>query len=231
MCIDVIIAEGISEELVPYIAPDLRRDILRRAAVVNPCLSAEEILLLCSKGGTEGELVLSGSEISPSVLQTLLTDYTPSSDAGKEESWDDSEEQQEGTADLTRLVLFNASLPASCMTFLPPTLTHLALLHLPSSISLQTHINSTIASTSTPIWRLPPQLPLIEFFDISFNPWLLPTRSFDKIPWGAWRRLKFVGLRECGFDSQELRDDVKVKIVSSVKRSAICIVSFADLEA
>ena len=82
-------------------------------------------------------------------------------------------------------------LPTRIILTFPPTLSHLSLLSL---------------SAPTPVYHLTRICPLLEFLDLSYNPWLphvslSQTRSFstlDRIHWTRWTRLRILGLRRCG---------------------------------
>jgi hypothetical protein len=92
---------------------------------------------------------------------------------------------------------------------LPPSLTRLALIRLSAPI---------------PVHRLPDKCPLLDFLDISYNPWLAEPawgreRALERVAWGRWAYLKVLGCRDCGITLEELRrvnegrwEDVRIVI-------------------
>ena len=86
------------------------------------------------------------------------------------------------------LIILSTAVPVNMLLAFPPTLTHLALLALP---------------TSTHIFRLPRICPLIEVLDISYNKWLTQPHAgnesvLQRIEWDRWSRLRVVGLKGTG---------------------------------
>ncbi|KAF8136783.1 hypothetical protein EV363DRAFT_1545698 [Boletus edulis] len=152
-------------EVVPFMPPHLRRALLRYTAIHAP-LSQTELDALC-QGTThvDTELIVVGPH-------NIL--HSPPS-----ESWDV----------LRSLAILSSRLSTATMLAFPPTITHLALIHMPNRISLQ---------------RLPTICPLLVFLDLSYNTWLYTVQPVDRgtpmleeVEWGKLRRLEVIGLREC----------------------------------
>ncbi|KZS87788.1 hypothetical protein SISNIDRAFT_490753 [Sistotremastrum niveocremeum HHB9708] len=229
MCIRVIVEDGDLEEVVPYLYSSLRRDICRYAAVYDP-LSTSDILLLASyqDGGTDGELILSGPGAK---LSTILPRINPQSIPDRSDAeWDEdlpnlsainleepSWAQSLAAAEvqpLQHLVLISTTCPPPMLSHLPPTITHLVLIDLPTL-------------PLVPLWRLPGLLPLASFVDLSYNPWIRTTKSFDKISWHGWRRLRTVRLKSCGYDYEPGREAASKRInANSRQRQHIVDVYF-----
>lgn len=197
------------EDLVPALPPHLRRDMLRWSAAYMPLPSAK-LYALCEDGHADGELIVIGPQAS------LLRDHFKQSTrithvrsdghnnierdnfAAEEEgddSWD-SPSHAYAPSPLYCLALVSVTLSISTLLTFPPTLTHLALLGL---------------SEPAPVHRLPRICPLVEIFDLSFNPWLnqnvagkaiLEEESEEsivrRVEWSRWTRLRVLALRECG---------------------------------
>jgi len=225
ICIDIILSDKENlADIVSYTPPNLRQAILRRAAVFCP-LSAKEMCSLCigedrsGNTGTNGEIILAGPapDFGPDTFDALFGFANQKSSSLKSDiDWEDDLDLE--SPNITSLALISIALPIQSITVLPSTLTHLALIDiLPHPTSL----------TVTPIWRLTKQLPLLEFIDLGNNYWLFPARAFDKISWELWRRLRYVGLKNCGIaDDEKVRENARLKIISSIKRALPCVVSF-----
>jgi len=96
---------------------------------------------------------------------------------------------------LTAVAIVSATLSISALLALPPSLSRLALVHLSAPI---------------PVHRLPDKCPLLDFLDISYNPWLAEPawgeeRALERVAWGKWAYLKVLGCRDCGITSEELK--------------------------
>jgi len=111
------------------------------------------------------------------------------------EDEDEGEGEDEEEQPLTAVAIVSATLSISVLLALPPSLTRLALVHLSAPI---------------PVHRLPDKCPLLDFLDISYNPWLAEPawgeeRALERVAWGKWVYLKVLGCRDCGVTSDELR--------------------------
>ncbi|KAH7929698.1 hypothetical protein BV22DRAFT_1002214 [Leucogyrophana mollusca] len=200
-------------EVAPYIPPHLRRDLLRDSAICSP-LSQTEIHALCYDGHVDGELIVIGPHASLRVnhFQTALSrspdggkvevyphdDSKCADEAEEETSWDSIPSQEKQDPPLHMLTLVSTPLAIPTFLVLPPTITQLALLNIPSPV---------------PLHRLPTICPLLTLVDVSYNSWLSPARSGDKIleevGWSRLRHLKVLGLREC---------QVTLKVVAAVNK-------------
>ncbi|TFK42500.1 hypothetical protein BDQ12DRAFT_676315 [Crucibulum laeve] len=168
------------EDVVPYILPHLRRDLIRYTAVHSPLSNAKLYLLFEPEGHADGEIIIVGPSAS------LRDDYFLR-EAGhhvQEESWDADTPSPKL---LLSFMLVSTRMPASTLLTLPPTLTHLALINLPAPVSLH---------------RLPNICPLLVVLDLSYNQWLTtPSKetlnSLDRVEWTRWSSLCILGFREC----------------------------------
>ncbi|KAH9966761.1 hypothetical protein BC827DRAFT_1264685 [Russula dissimulans] len=111
------------------------------------------------------------------------------------EEEEEEEEEEDEQQPLTAVAIVSATLSISALLALPPSLTRLALVHLSAPI---------------PVHRLPDKCPLLDFLDVSYNPWLAEPawgeeRALERVVWGKWAYLKVLGCRDCGITSEELR--------------------------
>ncbi|KAL0946621.1 hypothetical protein HGRIS_012817 [Hohenbuehelia grisea] len=194
------------DDVFPYLPSHLRRLLIRDSAVHAPLPDALLYPLLEDEGGADGELVVVGP--SGTIRdghfgepRTFTATNTGSSTQGveMEDEWDAPEHEYPEAEPIHTLALISARLTVTVLLTLPPTLTHIALVHLPSPV---------------PIHRLPPLLPRLTVFDLSYNEWLgyrppeqeSSSMSFktedgilllERVEWSKWRGLKVLGLREC----------------------------------
>ncbi|KAH9996779.1 hypothetical protein BJV77DRAFT_908163, partial [Russula vinacea] len=195
------------EELASYLAPHHRKQAVRMCAVRNP-LSGAGLRVLLGEGWNhvEGELVLVGNASLLLLRPELFRTSARAREVGRphqrglgrewtegERGWGESgSEDQEA---LTAVAIVSATLSIPVLLALPASLTRLALVHLSAPI---------------PVHRLPDKCPLLEFLDISYNPWLAEPawggeQALDRVAWGRWAYLKVLGCRDCGVISEELR--------------------------
>jgi len=208
------------EELASYLAPHHRKEAVRMCAVRSP-LSGARLRAFLGEGRNqvEGELVVveSASLLRPELFRARARNQHGRGHGrewteGGEEApweWDDTEVEQSGSTDagpdwqeqeqeqqpLTAVAIVSTTLSISVLLALPSSLTRLALVHLSAPI---------------PVHRLPEKCPLLDFLDISYNPWLaVPAwggeRALERVAWGRWAYLKVLGCRDCGVTSEELR--------------------------
>ena len=218
-------------ELASYLAPHHRKQAVRMCAVRNP-LSGARLRALLGEGQNhvEGELVLvePASLLRPELFRARThtagrhghghghgregergwgesgleapgqwdgddagADHSGSADAMPDWQEQEDEEQQP----LTAVAIVSTTLSIPVLLAFPSSLTRLALIHLSAPI---------------PVHRLPDKCPLLDFLDISYNPWLAEPawggeRALERVAWGRWAYLKLLGCRECGVTSEELR--------------------------
>jgi len=183
------------QDIIPYIPPHLRRDLVRHTAITSP-LPNSKLFALCEPDGhTDTELIVVGPNA------TLGDDYfiraTPASskdtlDNEEDESWDS--ERDSGSHPLGTFILMSTRLATSSLLSLPATITRMALINLPTPISLH---------------RLPTTCPLLITLDLSYNAWLSPgsdnaEQMLERVDWGRWNYLRILGLRECHVSSEML---------------------------
>jgi len=184
LCLQALLSFSVDEftdDIVPYIPPHLRRNLIRWASVHSP-LPKSKLYALCQPDGhADGELIIVG----PSA--TLRDDYFMSaSKEERESSWDwDGEDRN--PIPLQTLILVSTRLSSSTLFTLPPTITHMALINLPFSI---------------PVHRLPNVCPLLVFLDLSYNSWLASGTKdtvtlLERIDWSRWNQLRTLGFRHC----------------------------------
>ncbi|OBZ75811.1 60S ribosomal protein L7-B [Grifola frondosa] len=198
-----------AEEVVPELPTHLRRDLMRWTAVHAP-LQTSRLLALCEPdGNADGELLVVGPQAS--LPPDYFADATSASSEGlgstaedegsaneeeEESSWDaPSSSSSDNSIPLHSLILLDTVLSPTVLFTFPPTLTHLALLALP---------------TPVPVYRLPGVSPLLEVLDLSYNPWLDQSGSqsaaaetvIQRVEWRRWGALKVLGLRGCAVRSE-----------------------------
>lgn len=197
LCLRVILelsphVDSFSADIISFIPPHLRRDLVRYTAVHSPLPNDTLVALFEPEGHADGELIIVGPSAS------LRGDYflrnpelTPQSDSDaprkREESlwdWDSDELTPEP---LHTFVLMSTRLAMSTFLSFPPTITHMGLINLPMPISLH---------------RLPGICPLLVVLDLSYNSWLShatkdATQTLEKVAWTRWGHLRILGFREC----------------------------------
>ncbi|KAG5342822.1 hypothetical protein C0989_008772 [Termitomyces sp. Mn162] len=172
-------AHEFTHDIVPWLPPHLRRDLVRHTAIHAPLGDAKLWALYEPDGHADTELIV----VSPQA--TLSNDYfirsaTPRSD------WD----TDSGAEPLGTLVLVSTYLATSTLLSLPPTITRMALVNLPAAI---------------PLHRLPNTCPLLVVLDLSYNSWLSVVEESEKalewVEWKRWSKLSILGLRGCAVSS------------------------------
>ncbi|KAL0581549.1 hypothetical protein V5O48_000478 [Marasmius crinis-equi] len=199
ICISKILSYGATtdefeEEILPCIPPHLRLELLRYSAVFAPLCNTRLSAMMAGEGHVEGELIIVGPNGSlnedhffkASSPISRVQSHTP-----EDHDWD-SDDPSPNPLRLLALVSTKLGLPT--LLSLPPTITHMALIKLPTPI---------------PLHRLPSVCPLLELLDLSYNLWLQPpseetTRSLERLDWGKWRRLETLGIRECSIPEETI---------------------------
>ncbi|KZT70138.1 hypothetical protein DAEQUDRAFT_689656 [Daedalea quercina L-15889] len=190
-----------AEDVVPYIPGHLRRDLMRWSAVHDPLPTSKLLALAEPDGHVDGELIVVGPRASlpRDIFRWPMSRHVPAGGTpvvrtveeetpDALESWDSPSSEERVSQPMRTLVLLSVTLPVTTLLTFPPTLTHLALLAVP---------------THTPIFRLPRVCPLIEVLDISFNKWLGQPHAgsssvLQRIEWDRWSRLRVLALRGTG---------------------------------
>jgi hypothetical protein len=179
-----------ADDLLPWISPHMRRDLIRYASIHSPLGSSKLYQLWAAEGHAAGEMIVVGPQASVR-LGAFRREPTSGADPDEEEEdWDAPVGDSE--TPLQSLLILSAALPVSLVSALPPTLVHLVLIELPPSI--QPHIH-----------RLPGICPLLELFDLSYNSWLSAgggEKLLERVEWGRWTRLRTLGMRGCEADAQ-----------------------------
>lgn len=207
LCLRVLLEtcsrQQFTEIVVPYLQRHLRRILLRWAAIHSPLSDSRVYALSEPDDSVGGELIFVGPHAAlrsdffetKSAIQSITppNNSVEARDGGDddEESWDSQSSSSDDPLPVTSLALVMTPLPTRIILTFPPTLSHLSLLSL---------------SAPTPVYHLTRICPLLEFLDLSYNPWLphvslSQTRSFstlDRIHWTRWTRLRILGLRRCG---------------------------------
>ncbi|KAI0082623.1 hypothetical protein K474DRAFT_1702621 [Panus rudis PR-1116 ss-1] len=221
LCLQVLLdhcrGPHFGELLVPYLPSHLRRRLLRWTAVHSPLPSSKLFTLCKPHGHIQGELIVVGPHASlpADYFRKDTTELVEQADPplvaeADDDSWELEESSDDSPEPLVSLALVYTPLAPSTLFSLPPTLTHIALLSLP---------------IPTPIHRLPRICPLLETLDLSYNRWLSHVevvggdvegrvvsvhsgkadrssesneKLIDRVEWIRWRRLRVLGLRECG---------------------------------
>jgi len=196
-------SEAFAEDVIPYLPGHLRRQLIRWAAIHDP-LSTTQLFAIADSGGhVDGELIVVGPRASlprdvfktkrptsqhASVVQAPIDTTAREEATDSLESWDSPSFDERTPQPMQNLILVSVALPVNTLLTFPPTLTHLALLSLP---------------THAPIHRLPRICPLIEVLDVSFNKWLNQPHAgsksvLERVEWDRWSHLKVLGLKGTG---------------------------------
>lgn len=188
---------NVLKDLVPYLGPHLRKQLMRICAVQCPLPSASlRVLLGEEHNQVDGELVVvePTSPPRPELFQAVQAQ----AHKGPEGLWDAEAHDGPGLdpQPLTALAIVSTALPITSILALPPSITRLALVHL---------------SVPIPLHRLPDKCPLLEMLDISYNLWLGEPawggeRALERVAWQRWAYLKVLGCRGCGVALEELRN-------------------------
>jgi hypothetical protein len=185
---------NVLKDLVPYLGPHLRKQLMRICAVQCPLPSASlRVLLGEGHNQVDGELIVVEPISSP--RPELFQSERAQAQKDPEGLWDAETHDALGSLPLTALAIVSTSLPILTLLALPPSVTHLALVHLSAPI---------------PLHRLPDKCPLLEMLDISYNLWLGEPawggeRALERVVWQRWAYLKVLGCRESGIALEELR--------------------------
>ncbi|KAG6917949.1 hypothetical protein DXG01_017133 [Tephrocybe rancida] len=192
LCLRILAAlppQEFAEDIVPWLAPHLRRDLIRLSAVHAPLPGPKLWPLYDPDGHADTEVLVVGPHA------TLRDDYFIRSSGSAatttaSDSDDDWDADKPGAEPLSTLILMSTRLATSTLHSLPPTLTRLALLNL---------------SMPVPLHRLPNTCPLLVLLDLSYNTWLTTEdetdRAFERVDWARWGALRVLGLRECAMSS------------------------------
>lgn len=183
------------KDLVPYLGPHLRKQLMRMCAVQCPLSSASlRVLLGEEHNQVDGELIV--VEPTSSLRPELFQPERAQDQKGPEPEglWDAETHDGLSSQPLTALAIVSAALPIPTFLALPPSITRLTLVRL---------------STPIPLHRLPDKCPLLEMLDISYNVWLGEPqggeRALERVAWQRWAYLKVLGCRGCGIALEELR--------------------------
>jgi hypothetical protein len=181
------------KDLVPYLRPHLRKQLMRMCAVQCPLPTASlRVLVGEEHNQVDGELII--VEPTSPLRPELFQPEQVQAQNNPEGLWDAETHDGLGPQPLTALAIVSAALPIPTLLAFPPSITHLALVHLSAPI---------------PLHRLPDKCPLLEMLDISYNLWLGEPRSgervLERVAWQRWANLKVLGCRECGITLEELR--------------------------
>ncbi|KAI0306479.1 hypothetical protein B0F90DRAFT_1690248 [Multifurca ochricompacta] len=182
------------EDLVPYLAPHHKKQLMRICAVRCPLPSTSlRVLLGKDHNQLDGELIIIEST-SPPRPELFKAEHKQTAQ-NPEDLWDAEAGDGPSSQPLKALAIVSTTLLIPTLLALPPSLTRLALVHL---------------SAAVPLHRLPDKCPLLEVLDISYNQWLgEPTwggePAIEMIAWGRWAYLKMLGCRDCGFGLEELK--------------------------
>ncbi|TFK76306.1 hypothetical protein BDN72DRAFT_891385 [Pluteus cervinus] len=197
LCLRFLVEYPVStftEDIIPYLNPHLRNTLVRLMAITSPLSNSRLFPLLEPDGHANGELIVIGPQASLKddyFLQRTTGTGPVQSNNGtaiavgipEDENWDSDEDN----TILRTFILISTNLAASTLLSLPPTITHLGLIDLPSPISLH---------------RLPSICPLLIVLDLSYNTWLSSaskenTKHLDRIDWSRWHSLRMLGWRGC----------------------------------
>ncbi|TEB36401.1 hypothetical protein FA13DRAFT_1254199 [Coprinellus micaceus] len=197
-------------DVLPFIPQHLRKQAVRYTAVQKPLSGSRLWLLYEEDGHSDGELFVMGphvtirddyfirlnqgdgnelvSELQDSERKDLgrgSHEECKENGGGEGEETDDWEADDSSSKLLTTFAAVSTKLSLSTILTLPPTITHLALVHLSAPIAMH---------------RVPQTCPLLVFLDLSFNEWLgSPTieteKSLARVDWSRWSQLQTLGWR------------------------------------
>ncbi|KAJ2932878.1 hypothetical protein H1R20_g4199, partial [Candolleomyces eurysporus] len=184
------------DAVLPFIPPHLRKEVVRYTAVHEPLSTSRLFLLYEQEGHADGEIIVVGPSTSIRDDYFIQSNQEPrpggSSVPQPQGAPSDEEEEDWETEDnspklLQTFAAVSTRLSMSTILSLPPTITHLALIQISSSIALH---------------RLPKACPLLIFLDLSYNEWLeYPTnetfKSLNRVDWSRWSHLRTLGWRKC----------------------------------
>jgi len=187
------------DDIVPYIPPHLRKNLIRFTAIHSPLSTAQLYVLWEPVGHADGEVIVVGPNAA---LKDNSFSRSHSSDIviaeGLSKDWDWDTEEADRSLPLYSLVFLNTSISSSTFFGFPPTLTHLGLINM---------------STPVPLHRLPYICPLIIILDVSYNAWLsanfvsndrlreqqpprdTPIVDLRRVDWSRLNHLKVLGFR------------------------------------
>ncbi|KAJ7741518.1 hypothetical protein DFH07DRAFT_52812 [Mycena maculata] len=184
------------ENILPFIPPHLRHDLLRWTAIHRPLTNPQLAALCGSNGHISGELIIVGPTAS------VREDQFEPLEARHPVEWDSDDSLP---PPMHTFILVSAHLALSALRSLPATLTRLALVNV----------------TAVSLHRLPTTCPLLEHLDLSYNTWLVAEKEtrerLGKVQWSRWRHLRELGVRECHIPEDIMAavnkgrwDDIKV---------------------
>ena len=167
LCLQMILASCTSkavfrDAVVPYIPAHLRRDVIRYCAIHSPLPNWKLDALFNSQGNADGEILVMGPAATlpeEYFLRKMSVEESdsaprPPETAASSLDWETEESTEEP---LLSLILVSTHLPTTILLALPPSITRLALIDLPTPI---------------PLHRLPKLCPMLVLLDLSYNKWL-----------------------------------------------------------
>jgi len=194
-----------AEHVVPFLPSHLCRDLVRYTAIHTPLPPSKLYAIYTHANHADGELLIVGPQT------TLADDFfirgNHSSHSSTSQDLSDWDSEKAMPPSLRTFILVSTPMAVSTILSLPPTITHMALLNLPTPIALH---------------RLPRVCPLLEVLDLSYNTWLSSTskdasKILKRVDWSRWNCLRVLGLRECLISDEMLQklnrgrwDDVQV---------------------
>ncbi|KAI0054155.1 hypothetical protein FA95DRAFT_1551962 [Auriscalpium vulgare] len=198
--------------LAAHMAPHICRQLLRLTAVHAPLPDASLYALLGPAGHVDGEAIVVGPHATPRTGLFRAGHGKPDPDEHEHEheqqdsgmptseparEWDAPADADDWAPQaISTLALLCTPLSVRALLALPPSLTALALVRLP---------------TPVPVHRLQEKCPLLEVLDLSFNEWLRTPmwgeeRALQRVAWRSWGSLRVLGVRGCGLEREVLRE-------------------------
>lgn len=201
LCLESILQSFVEAELdeISALLPiHLRILLCRVCAIQKPSFLSHP-----GSDGTGEKYIIGPRNIGPNTLRPL--ESQPSS------SWDVDEDS--AAEPIYALAITNARVSSSPTLFFPPSITHLALIHVSSPL---------------PLHRLVVKIPLLVFLDLSYNDWLATseacTRVLKEVPWSRLSSLRVLGLRGCPIDAL-----MQKKVNEGRWTEIVCVRSFENL--
>lgn len=163
------------QDILPHLAPHLRRDLVRESAVHAPLSNPYLQAVYEPHGHADGEIIVVGSSVH------LRSEWLQGEDI-VEPAGNDWDTDDHDAAVLRSLILLSAKLSQTTLGQFPATLTTLALISVPEMV---------------PIQRLVRLCPNLCSLDLSFNASWLHEKLFNRVEWSRWHDLSFLSMREC----------------------------------
>jgi hypothetical protein len=197
--------DAFNEDVLPFLATHLRRDMIRDSAIRSPSNTQRLNAMYAGSGHADGEILVVGPQAAlkaewigttdaAATLAAQASSMTISDSTRVSDDWEaedaDWEEDTKDAYTLHTLLLLSTRLSPSLLPQLPATLTILALMDIPNAVAVH---------------RLPRLCPRLTVLDLSFNQAWLDLKLLSRVDWRRWRDLQLLGLRDCNVSLGDLK--------------------------